>query len=208
MTSRPRSFADLFVGTREIKEAYMIIGWIAVNHARLEQHLDYLIWQLEVFDFAGRRSHRDKSDAEVRELSKQLRHQLKIESSRVEDKLNRIYRHLTTERAAQRVAEIGQREHVLSEWSSLSDRIAALPERRNEVIHSAVSWSAGSTTGLLRKSDWHHDLPHLSLDLKRDEQLNSDIGAALTKLMEFTTTLTHLLPFKGDLTIISGVARI
>jgi hypothetical protein len=68
MPAQPRSFIDAFSGTAEIKQAYLLIGWIAVNHARIEQRLSYLAWQLEVFDLAGRKKYRNKTDAEIRTL--------------------------------------------------------------------------------------------------------------------------------------------
>jgi ribosomal protein L18E len=205
MASGQGSFADIFVGTKEVKEAYTLIGWIAVNHARMEQHLDYLQWQLDVFQFAGRPAHRNKTDAEIRDLSKQYRNNGPQSSGRIQDRVRHVTEHLTAKRASQRLSKIGQRERVLNDWTSLGANLTALTKQRNEVVHSAVSWSAGS---VMRESTWSRDLPHLPLDLDRDNQLNASIGAALTNLQLLTTDLAQSLPFKGDHTILTGVARL
>jgi hypothetical protein len=205
MGSTPRSFADIFVGTKEVKKVYTLIGWIAVNHARLEQHLDYLQWQLDVFEVAGRRASRDKTDEEIRNLSRTLTESKSRKSSRIEDRVRHVTDHLMKCRASRRLDEIGERERTLKLWEPLGAKMIALSARRNAVIHSSVSWCAGS---VIRETSWQHDDPYLPLDLDRDNQLNSSIANALTMLNQFSTELAQLLPFKGYHKIISSIARI
>jgi hypothetical protein len=105
MPAQPRSFIDAFSGTAEIKQAYLLIGWIAVNHARIEQRLSYLAWQLEVFDLAGRKKYRNKTDAEIRTLAKERRIDPKRPVGRIEDFVNMVEEHLAKQRVARRLQE-------------------------------------------------------------------------------------------------------
>lgn len=208
MKDERRSFTDIFTGTKELQEVYTIIGWIAVNHATLEQNLDYFLWQLEVFEFAGRQAHCKKSESDIRALAKQLRLDPKRKPKRIEEKLKSITEYLTKKRVWRRLNEAGQASSFAQRWSLLCSEITDLTSRRNQVIHSAVSWFTGSPTVIFRQTGWTNDHPNSSLDPKNYLQLIDAIGGTSTRVMELTIELNYLLPFKGDLLVISSVVRL
>lgn len=202
MAPEQRSFVDLFAGTKELKEAFTVIGWIAVNYAQLEQRLDYLIWQLKVFECAQRDGYRDKGDEEIRALAKRLRQTKDRTSGRMQDKVRVITEHLTKKAASHRIQQTDRHSHLINEWKRLSAQLMDHQERRNQIMHSAVWWCPDPTIGLTRQSGWDRDHPNLPLDLERDRKLNSAISVTLRDLLQFTAELTHILPFKGDYTIL------
>jgi hypothetical protein len=100
----PRSLLSAFKGTQEIEKAVTVIGWIAINHARVEDSLDYLVWQLDAFEMAGRRSHRALSADELQARLRKLRRTAKW--SPIKNRVKKVGEVLSLGRVATRLREL------------------------------------------------------------------------------------------------------
>jgi hypothetical protein len=184
---------DVFVGTAEIKEAMLLVGWIAVNHARVEDMLDYLRWHLECFELESDETVKQMSENELQEFFRTKipeRGSVPIRVKKVQDYLTR-----TAGAVARRLNEYEEEGAIKKEWPDLGARIKSLSTQRNAVVHSTISWSAG---GLVRHPNWDISGQHTPVDLRRDEELRNDLGNLATDIGSFATRLGRILPFRAN----------
>jgi hypothetical protein len=195
MTGR---FVDIFVGTKEIEQAVTTIGYIAISHARVEDCLSYLVWQLDSFEKAGRRSHRilsaEQLQARLREARREVKRRL------IKQQVANISTALASGRVATRLYQVENGTEFTSTWQALAPQIIDLSDQRNEAVHSAIAWSAG---GLVRTIGGTLNSNTVSLDLGRDHQLATDLGQLAINLGIFVTSLGIHLPFVGNDKIIT-----
>lgn len=194
--SKPRWLPSLFTGSEEIERAVTLVGWVAINHVKVEEALGYLVWQLEAFDISRRNKWRNKPAPELQTVLRQERQRLR--GQLIAHRLRSVDGHLNQSRVAKRLNELPEGARFRKEWEQLRIRIGDLSKARNLVIHSAVAWAAG----LVRVSSGL-DGETLPLDLPRDQQLASNLGNLATELGQFTTELGFSLPFAGDDKIIT-----
>jgi hypothetical protein len=193
---------SIFAGTKEIEKAVTIIGWIAIQHAAIDDALKYLLWQLKAFDVAGRESRKDKMPAETPALLRKLRRDMP--RSDIEARVRQVTNCLRSGRTATRFGQLPEDPDFVTQWQGLASRIVALTKRRNAVVHSAVAWSAGE---VVRTTGGTLDGQTLLLDPAHDQQLANDLGTLRTDLSLFTTSLGCKLPFAGDDKIITFLLR-
>jgi hypothetical protein len=61
---------------RAFDEAFKLIGGIAIEHAKIEEMLDYLLWQLTCCEFSLRRGSAGKPKQELQSLSRRTRQRI------------------------------------------------------------------------------------------------------------------------------------
>jgi hypothetical protein len=193
MTPPPLPPRQIFAGTAEIERAVTVVGWVAITHARVEEALDYLLWQLEAFDRAGRRSHKRLPPHELQNMLRALRQE--VSGGLIKHRVAMVTECFTRQRIAKRLGELENGIRFPTTWQTLATRIVDLSVRRNEVIHSAIGWSAGE---VVRTIGGPLDGTTLSVDLARDWQLATDLGNLATEIGQFSTDLGFNLPFAGD----------
>jgi hypothetical protein len=160
--------------------------------------LDYLVWQLEAFKRAGRRSHRNLSSEDLQRKLRELRKEMKW--SPIKDRVKKVADHFTEGLVAKRLGALPDGARFGLQWQKLGDRVIDLSAQRDEVVHSAVAWSGA----VVRTVGGGLDGKTLPLDLARDEQLASDLGQLSTELAQFATEVGFSLPFASDDKIINA----
>jgi hypothetical protein len=198
-----RSFADAFKGTAEIKAALAVVGQVAINHARMEEALNYLVWQLRAYERATRKSQANRPEADIQADLRNMRREKTRQLIR--DKLADVGTLLSHERIAKRLNDLGETAQVKASWEQIASRTEALSEKRNDIIHSAVGWSAER---LVRQIGSVLDKQPEPIDLEIDKQLANDLGTLMIDYGTFTTNLGGLLPFKANDLIITSVGTV
>jgi hypothetical protein len=198
-----RSFADRFKGTAEIQEALKIIGQIAINHAGVENSLNYLLWQLRAYEYSTRNKQAKRPLNDVQYDLRQMRREAKKQL--IVQKLKEVRDLLSKGRIEKRLDELGKKAEMLARWQELESRTDTLSNERNEVIHSGVSWSENR---LMRKTGSVLDQEPLPINLALDNALAQNLGKLMIEFGVFTTGLGNILPFKSDDQIITNVAKI
>jgi len=187
-----RHLVDIFKGTAEIKEAMTVVGWIAINHARVEAALDYLLWQLRCFELSSRKAHQNKSEIELQALFRADKPKRSIVSTKVAS----VQKYLDhdTGRVASRLNSLEGGDNFAREWRNLGERIEDLSQKRNAVVHSAIGWSG---LDVVRSPSWDTE-DRLGVNLDRDQQLVADLGQLSIEVLSFATRVGQALPFRGN----------
>lgn len=174
--------------------AFKLIGGIAIQHAKIEEMLDYLLWQLQCYEISFRSNSATKPKYELQELFRQNRRKINRAHRVMSQRVNLISKQLHHPRITARLSEISYKNFA-SEWPTLTHRIRDASEQRRDIIHSAIEWSDGQLTrtigGIL-------DGQRSSLNLMRDEDFLNDLGKLFIDVTVFTQDLGHFLPYAAD----------
>jgi hypothetical protein len=203
-SGRPQgSFADLFEGTAELKEAFEVIGHVAINHAGVEDALNYLLWQLRAYEFSTRNKQKSRERADIQDDLRQMRREAKKQL--IVHKLVEVRELLARERVLKRLREAGRAEEVGAKWQELEARALDLSDKRNDVVHSALAFAGG---GVVRQIGDAVDQRHVPVNIQSDGKLVSELGKLAIEVGIFTTDLGYILPFPADDQIITSVVNI
>jgi hypothetical protein len=149
---------------RAFDEAFKIIGGIAIEHAKIEEMLDYLLWQLTCYEISLRRGSTAKPKQELQSLFRRTRQTINRAHRVMSQRVGLISKQLAQPRIMSRLAEITYKDFAAA-WPGLRSRLLHASEKRRDIIHSAIDWSGGQLTrtvgGIL-------DGQSNPLDLKRD----------------------------------------
>jgi len=176
------------------EEAFKLIGGIAMEHAKIEDMLDYLLWQLKCYEISLRRGSTGKAKQELQSLFRRTRQTIYGAHRVMRQRVGLISKELAQPRIKSRLSEITYRDFG-SAWPPLRTRLLNASEQRRDIIHSAIEWSGGQLTrtigGIL-------DGQRLPLELKRDEAFLNDLSTLFVDLTVFTQDLGHFLPYAAD----------
>jgi len=127
---------------RAFDEAFKLIGGIAIEHAKIEEMLDYLLWQLTCYEISQRRGSTGKPRQELQSLFRRTRQTI-IRAHRVMgQRVSLISKQLAQPRIRDRLSEITYKDFAVA-WPSLQTRLVNAAEQRRDIIHSAIDWSGG-----------------------------------------------------------------
>jgi hypothetical protein len=197
------SFSDLFEGAAQLKEAFAIVGHVAINHAGVEDALNYLLWQLRAYEFSTRNKQKSRARADIQDDLRQMRQEAKKQL--IVHKLAEARELLTKERVLRRLREAGKADEVSAKWRELEAKVLELSDKRNEVVHSALAFSGG---GVVRQMGNALDQKQVPVNIHSDAELVSQLGKLAIDLGMFTTDLGYILPFQADDQIITSVANV
>lgn len=179
---------------RAFDEAFKLIGGIAIEHAKIEEMLDYLLWQLMCYEISLRRGSTGKSQQELQSLFRRTRQTI-IRAHRVmSQRVALISKQLAQPRITCRLSEITYKDFAAA-WPALRTRLVNASEQRRDIIHSAIDWSGGQLT---RTVGGVIDGQRSPLDLKRDEAFLNDLRNLFVDVTVFTQDLGHFLPYAAE----------
>jgi hypothetical protein len=181
--------------------AFRLIGSIAIQHAKIEEMLDYLLWQLQCYEISCRNNSATKPKSKLQELFRQNRQKIHRAHRVMGQRVSMITKELHHPRITARLSEITYNDFAV-EWSTLAQRIRDASDQRRDIIHSAIEWSEGQLTrtvgGIL-------DGQRSALNLTRDETFLDNLGKLYIDVTVFTQDLGHFLPYAADDQIIVTV---
>jgi hypothetical protein len=91
---------------RAFDEAFKIIGEIAIEHAKIEEMLDYLLWQLTCYEISLRRGSTAKPKQELQSLFRRTRQTINRAHRVMSQRVSLISKQLAQPRIMSRLAEI------------------------------------------------------------------------------------------------------
>src|ERR1700730_30969 len=177
--------------SRVFDEAFRLIGRIAIEHAKIEEMLDYLFWQLTCYEISLRRGSADKSKQALQSVFREIRQGINRAHRVMSQRVSLIRKQLAQPRIAARLSEISYRDFAAA-WPVLGVRILDASKTRRNIIHSVVDWSDGQ---LARTIGGVLDGQSNALDLKRDEAFLTKIQTLFVDVTVFTQDLGHFLPY-------------
>jgi hypothetical protein len=179
---------------RAFDEAFKLIGGIAIEHAKLEEMLDYLLWQLTCYETSLRRGSTGKPRQELQWVFRRTRQTIFRAHRVMSQRVALISKQLAQPRIRCRLSEITYKDFAAA-WPVLQTRLVNASEQRRDIIHSAIDWSGGQLT---RTVGGVIDGQSSPLDLKRDEAFLNDLRRLFVDITVFTQDLGHFLPYAAD----------
>jgi len=181
----------IFVGQQELAEAHRRAGQIIDACAHLEEAVSYLEWQLTAYAWDKNNSQATQAD---RQTALRVARDTWDKYMQLEARLTRVTKAFDNADVSCRIQQHARLQQLRRSWETLRERIRALGRKRNDVVHTTVSWSNGKVIRQVGRP-WKQAIV---VSASTDQALWSDLGNMAIEVGRYTTELGRLMPFADE----------
>jgi hypothetical protein len=172
------------------------VGHVVSNCALLEHAISYLEWQLTAFAWDA--EHPADSQVE-RQIALRAERESWDKFATLETRLTRVTKAFENDFVSVRITQEAGLRDMRCQWEDLREETRRLGKRRNEVVHSFLSYASDHVFREFGRV-WNERKIVVASD---EQDLISALGNMAMTIASWTTALGRLLPFADDDQIIA-----